>query len=520
MAREVRPVVKAIIILLVIGLAFAGYKVADKYGLMKKIAPKAKSAGSSALSDEAKKAAESGAPLVRVGVVTWGGYAGGQYYNGGFEASTASRYFKEKGILVEFVVIDDFKASRDAWKADKIDMLWGTADSFPTEVDGLKEYDPQIVLQADWSRGGDAIVVKHGINNVKQLENATIAVALGTPSHSFLLNTFDAGGIPYSEKAIKTTDSAIAAAQMFKSGAVDAAVVWSPDDADCVKSVAGSKILVSTKKAGNIIADIFFVKKKYLDANREAVQKVIEGWLQGAAEINTNPSAKEEAIKILMKGLKIDDSLARISIDNVRLATLGDNIDFFGLNSSYRGVKGEDLYNKMNRMYARINLAPSTIPPWRNVADSSLVQATRLTGPGNDAEGTVRFAAPTKADEKAQAYANKPLSVTYASGSARLTEDGKTIIDMGFADTARQFSQTRIRIEGNTDSVGSAQANRRLSYARANSVANFLAEKYGFDRQRFVIVGNGADKPVPGCEANDTEECRAKNRRTEFSLLN
>jgi len=33
-------------------------------------------------------------------------------------------------------------------------------------------------------------------------------------------------------------------------------------------------------------------------------------------------------------------------------------------------------------------------------------------------------------------------------------------------------------------------------------------------------VGNGADKPVPGCEANDTEECRAKNRRTEFSLLN
>lgn len=520
MAREVRPVVKAAIILLVIGLAFAGYKVADKYGLMKKIAPRGKTSSGAGLSGEAREAAKSGTPLVRVGVVTWGGYAGGQYFNGGFEASTASRYFREKGILVEFVVIDDFKASRDAWKADKVDMLWGTADSFPTEVDGLKEYEPRIIMQADWSRGGDAIVVKHGITNVKQLENATIAVALGTPSHSFLLNTFDAGGIPYNEQAIKTTDSAIAAAQMFKSGAVDAAVVWSPDDADCVKSVTGSRILVSTKKAGNIIADIFFVKNKYLEANRETVRKVIEGWMQGAAEINSTPAAREEAIKILMKGLKIDESLARVSIDNVRLATLGDNMDFFGLNSSYRGVKGEDLYNKMNRMYARINLAPTTIPPWRNVSDSSLIQETRLSGPGNEAEGAVRFAEPTRADEKAPAYANKPLSVTYASGSARLTEDGKTIIDMGFADTARQFSQTRIRIEGNTDSVGSAEANRKLSYARANSVANFLVEKYGFDRRRFVIVGNGEDKPVTGCEANDTEECRARNRRTEFSLLN
>lgn len=45
----------------------------------------------------------------------------------------------------------------------------------------------------------------------------------------------DAGGIKYNPNNIKTTDSAVAAAQMFKSGAVDAAVVWSPDDADCVK---------------------------------------------------------------------------------------------------------------------------------------------------------------------------------------------------------------------------------------------------------------------------------------------
>ncbi|MBK7609506.1 MAG: hypothetical protein IPI18_21075 [Saprospiraceae bacterium] len=55
--------------------------------------------------------------------------------------------------------------------------------------------------------------------------------------------------------------SAIDAAQVFKSGQVDAAVVWSPDDQACLKSVAGSKILQSTKSASNIIADAFIAKE-------------------------------------------------------------------------------------------------------------------------------------------------------------------------------------------------------------------------------------------------------------------
>jgi NitT/TauT family transport system substrate-binding protein len=39
------------------------------------------------------------------------------------------------------------------------------------------------------------------------------------------------------------------------------------------------------------------------------------------------------------------------------------------------------------------------------------------------------------------------------------------------------------------------------------------------DPDRFVIVGNGPDDPVAGCETNATEQCRAKNRRTEFQLI-
>jgi NitT/TauT family transport system substrate-binding protein len=156
------------------------------------------------------------------------------------------------------------------------------------------------------------------------------------------------------------------------------------------------------------------------------------------------------------------------------------------------------------------------IPPWRNITDTSLLSSLNLSGSGYEAEGAATFTAPTAQDVSAPAFANKKVQIQYETGSARLSEDGRVSIDMFFANTAKEFGSARIRIEGNTDSVGSRTSNMRLSLARANSVANYLAEKYGFDRNRFIIIGNGPDKPIA---SNDTPEGRAQNRRTEFELV-
>ncbi|MGB4969445.1 MAG: hypothetical protein WBO31_07940, partial [Saprospiraceae bacterium] len=71
---------------------------------------------------------------VRVGVVTWGGYAGGQYFNEGFKANTNSRFYKEYGFPVDFKILDDVPVSREAWKNDEVHLLWCTVDALPTEI--------------------------------------------------------------------------------------------------------------------------------------------------------------------------------------------------------------------------------------------------------------------------------------------------------------------------------------------------------------------------------------------------
>ena len=276
--------------------------------------------------------------VIKIGVVTWGGYAGGQYFNEGFDANSKSRFYKDYGFKVEFKILDDFDASRAAWKSDEVNLLWATIDAFPTESAGLRDFEPQVVFQADWSRGGDAIVVNRNITKVSDLKGKKIAVAEMTPSHSFLLWLLDAGGLKISDVEIAPQPNAIDAAGVFKGNTVDAAVVWSPDDEDCINSVPGSRVLESTRSASHIIADVFIAKKEYVEKNQEKLRQLYEGWMIGAAEINTSDANKRKAAKILSDAFEgFDEEMSYNAINNVRLCTHGDNRDFFKLNSNYKG---------------------------------------------------------------------------------------------------------------------------------------------------------------------------------------
>ncbi|MCX8211289.1 MAG: phosphate ABC transporter substrate-binding/OmpA family protein [Lewinella sp.] len=461
----------------------------------------------------------SGDPI-RVGVVTWGGYAGGQYFNEGFKATNQSRFKKEYGIDVEFVLNDDVVSSLNAWKNGDIDVHWYTIDAMPTIMPEMKDFDPVVLWQADWSRGGDAIVVKRGINSVQDLRGKTVAVAELTPSHSFLLWLLDAGDLKPDDIKIVAQPSAIEAAAAFKSGQVDAAVVWSPDDELSVRAVPGSKILESTRSASNIISDVFFAKRSYVEANRNRLQKLYEGWMRGAAEINSSAAAKQKAAKILGREMSLSEADAMGMINNVRLTTHGDNVNFFSQNASFRGTTGGDLYRRMAQEYKNLGFIEGSIAPFRTVSyGGNLVSEAneRLTGPEHAGEGQTDFSPVTeKEGTDKEAIATKRISINFPTGVSILDDNAKQIIDEEFVPIAKAFGNARIRIEGNTDNTGSLATNLALSKKRAQAVAAYLTRQYNMDSDRFIIVGNGPNKPIAN---NSSGSGRAQNRRTDFELV-
>jgi NitT/TauT family transport system substrate-binding protein len=506
---------KLLIVFLVVAAAFFGIRYATNSGMFGGEGSGGDDYGSTAPSRNSSRSGNDDA--IKIGVVTWGGYAGGQYFNEGFAASTASRFSKEYGIDVEFVLNDDVDASLNAWKAGDIDLHWYTIDAFPTILPGLEAFDPVALFQADWSRGGDAIVVRRGIRSVADLKGKKIAVAELTPSHSFLIWLLDAGGLSINDVQIVKQASAIDAAAAFKSQQVDAAVVWSPDDELAVRAVPGSRVLESTRSASNIIADFFFAKREYVNANRDKLQKLYEGWMRGAAEINSSSAAKNKAGKILAEGLGISEEDAIATIDNVRLVTHGDNRNFFGLNTSFQGVDGNSLYRRMTNEYQSLDLIDGKVPNWRQISMPTLIQRTELSGSENEAEVDKTF---TKVDNKQadqlEEIASKPVSINFRSGESTLDENAKYIIDLEFVEISKAFANARIRIEGNTDDVGSRATNVQLSEKRARAVADYLIKEHNMSPNRLIIVGNGPDEPLA---SNSTDEGRAQNRRTDFQLV-
>ena len=98
--------------------------------------------------------------------------------------------------------------------------------------------------------------------------------------------------------------------------------------------------------------------------------------------------------------------------------------------------------------------------------------------------------------------------VAFASGQSRLLPEAAATIEK-VADFVSQSPEKPIRIEGHTDSTGSANANQVLAQRRADAVREALISA-GVEGSRMTAVGIGADRPIAG---NDTAEGRARNRR-------
>lgn len=95
-----------------------------------------------------------------------------------------------------------------------------------------------------------------------------------------------------------------------------------------------------------------------------------------------------------------------------------------------------------------------------------------------------------------------------------LTAEGKALLDKLISQASVEKGYL-IEIKGFTDSIGSPDANRKLSQQRASSVFQYLVEK-DIPSYRINLVGLGELKPISD---NTSKTGRKENRRVEVRLL-
>lgn len=456
-----------------------------------------------------------GRPL-RVAINTWPGHAPGLVANGDhLDSSQDTIFYRSNGILVEFRLIDDFNASRDAFRSGAVDVLWATVDSFAMEAPGMTALHPQAFLQFDYSAGGDAIAATANIRQVSDLRGKRVAYAQGTPSQFLLVYALTNAQMALSDVVSVPTATATEAATLFRSGRVDAAVSWDPDVTNAARDRSGGHILLSTKQADHIIADVFYARADFIAAHGDTLARFVGGWFDGVRAIKRDPSVGARALARGLTGVSLEDATAMLP--NAHLSDYFENRRFFNLDRG-ENVTFETIFHNASGIWRTLGIQPNPIPaqgqfvigPLQAVASSEAA-----LNPNRPADRPQTYVAAATDGGVVTPVLTRRVSISFPTGSAALDGNASFALER-VADLAASFGGARMRVTGNTDNTGNPAANRALSLRRAQAVADWLVTNANFDRTKFDVAGVGSDNPVA---PNTTEEGRARNRRTDFEVI-
>jgi outer membrane protein OmpA-like peptidoglycan-associated protein len=105
------------------------------------------------------------------------------------------------------------------------------------------------------------------------------------------------------------------------------------------------------------------------------------------------------------------------------------------------------------------------------------------------------------------------VAVNFATNRAVIGRDSYALLDQMADLLAAHPELKQLRVEGHTDSTGSAERNRVLSAERAQAVRDYL-EQHGVEKGRLTAQGFGPSRPI---DSNETVAGRARNRRVEIA---
>ncbi len=127
---------------------------------------------------------------MKLPLIAWGADVITMYANGNSAMTKKGSLFDQAGLNFELFREDNFEKQVDLFIRGEIAFLRGTMGMINMAMDRLSASPatrPVLVFQHSWSAGGDALVVKSGINSVADLKGKTIAIQKNGPHVDYFL---------------------------------------------------------------------------------------------------------------------------------------------------------------------------------------------------------------------------------------------------------------------------------------------------------------------------------------------
>ncbi|ANF83353.1 ABC transporter substrate-binding protein (plasmid) [Acinetobacter sp. NCu2D-2] len=285
------------------------------------------------------------ANVITIGYSDWPGFVA-------WQVAIDKGWLKEAGVNAEFKWFD-YSASLSAFAANQLDAVLVTnGDNLVTGSGGTKGV---MIMATDYSAGNDVIIAKNGIERIEDLKGKTIATEKGLVDHLLLSTALDDAKISLNDvKLVNTMTNELP--QVFATADIDAIAVWQPVANQALSSVAGSKIIFTSKDKPGLIYDTLTVNPSHLQANKEQWKKIIQVWDKTVKYIN-DPATREEAASIMSKRVGVDAKKYMQFIDGTHLLDIDANKKVFNKGTGFDSIYGSSYhvnkFNVSNGIYAQ-----------------------------------------------------------------------------------------------------------------------------------------------------------------------
>lgn len=509
---------------------------------------------------------------LQVPIITWGGDIATIYANGNSRTTQDKSIFADAGLRVKLSRVDNFTDQLSSYISGRSPFLRctiGMCSQAMELINSNPATKPVFIYQLTWSAGGDALVVKDNIKTTKDLKGKTIAVQAYGPHVDYLTKVLSDAGLNLKDVKIKWlpdltgTDNAPMAA--FYESDIDATFVIIPDalaltsngtvGTGAEDSVKGAQILMSTKTANRIIADVYAVRSDFYSSNRKEVEAFIHSLFKAQEKVAAIMSAGGKEKSKLMESsadILLDSKQAIADAEGLFLdaefAGYQGNVKFFnnskyprninklaaeaqssfqtiGLLASTSKIISADIdYKKMEA--GLLNTAKVEQPRFDKTQVAAVVSRKQQQGTlGNDELFSFEvFFKPNQNEFSADLYADSFKKVIeYAStyGGALITVEGHSD-PMGYLRKRKANSPQVVlsRIK---------QSAKNLSLSRAVKVRETIikfAEDSGvaLDESQFATIGHGINQPNTGvcgdtpCAPKSEKEWLS-NMRVQFRII-
>ena len=465
-----------------------------------------------------ERSEKNGKFVLKQAINVWPGWAPFIVANKGLAPNDDSLFYKKYGFYVELVVVDDPVKARDLFASGHLHATWGTLDMFALFAPELAKdsrTSPVIVQQFDFSSGGDGVVARNGVKTINDLRmqngrRRKVVLAQNSPSHYFITSLLIDANINPSEVDFRWADSAPSAAKIFvQDKSFDAFVGWAPDIYTIAEGLADVRLIVTTKSANQMIADVYAFRNDFFRDSPEIVENYVRGIFAGIDMVRADPN---EAAQLLATAfsLPLEDCKAMIGSDggintgDAHLTNYRENYKFF-LDALYP-ANFETIWKRASLIYQQLGAITAPLPASKVKASTVLAKMAKEYKDIRDLSQPAFL--PGMASRSLEAtdreILTKNIRIAFPPNESRLDANYDPTIEKSLEEIGNLsggFGYAIIAIEGNTDASKKGLVNeddvRRLSYDRADSVRRALLEKFpSLDANRFAVRGNGWSVPI------------------------